>query len=331
MNSKKDLKRIPHSVFLCFLTVLAFASCKVEEEVKDQKIKVAFVTNGPADFWLYSQAGVKKAAEELGIEAEFKVGDQTTAKQKQIVDDLIVSGVKAVAISPANAKNQVQMINEWSTYIPVICADSDAPKSKRIAYLGTDNVAAGRQCGELLKQALPDGGKVMVFVGLRDAQNAIERFQGLKEAIEGTKIEILDLRTDNGDRVKARKNAEDALIAHPDIVGMVGLWAYNAPAILGALESSNRADQVKIISFDEDPVTLKAIDEGKIFGTICQNPYAFGYESIKLLHKLAQGKTTAEAGVPANQQIIIPTKALTKGQGMEYKKYCDDLKAGLKE
>ena len=304
---------------------LLFTSCKVEEK-PNQKLKLAFVANGPADFWLYAQAGVQDAANELGIEAQFKVGDQTTAKQKQIIDDLIVSGVSGVAVSPANPKNQVQMIKEWSEYIPVICADRDAPGSARLTYLGTDNVAAGRECGELLKKALPNGGKVMAFVGLRDAQTAIDRYKGLKQAVEGTNIEIIDLRTDNGDRVKARRNAEDALIAHPDLAAMVGLWAYNAPAILGALESSNRADQVKIIAFDEDPVTLNAIDEGKIYGTICQNPYAFGYESIKLLHKLSKGASPTEADIPANQQIIIPTKTLIKGQGLEYKKYCDDLK-----
>jgi ribose transport system substrate-binding protein len=315
-------------IILLMITAILLTSCG--KTAKNEKTSLAFVTNGPADFWLYCQAGVEKAGRELGVDVQFKVGDMTTAKQKQIVDDLLVSGVQGVAISPASPKDQKQMINDWASYIPVICADSDSSESNRLSYLGTDNIAAGRQCGELLKEALPNGGKVMVFVGLKDAQNAQERFQGLKEAVAGTKIEILDLRTDNGDRVKARKNAEDTITTHEDIAGMVGLWAYNAPAILGAVESAGKVGEIQIISFDEDPVTLKAIDEGKIFGTICQDPYTFGYESIKLLHKLVgEGKSAAEAGIPANKQIIIPTKALRKGEGMAYKKYCDDLKKNL--
>ena len=86
---------------------------------------------------------VEKIAEETGdIEVIFKVGDGTTAKQKQIVDDLISSGVKGIAISPVDPAGQKRMINEWSKDIKVLCVDSDAPDSDRVAYLGTDNVAA---------------------------------------------------------------------------------------------------------------------------------------------------------------------------------------------
>ena len=67
----------------------------------------------------------------------------------------------------------------------------------------------------------------MVFVGVLDAANAQQRYQGLKEALQGSKVEIVDLRTDNADRMRAKSNASDTLVNNPDIACMVGLWAYN--------------------------------------------------------------------------------------------------------
>ncbi|MGK0185331.1 MAG: ribose transport system substrate-binding protein [Verrucomicrobiales bacterium] len=296
------------------------------------KTKLAFITNAAADFWFYCEAGVKKAETELGdVEIIFKIGDGTAGKQKQIVDDLIVSGVKGIGISPVDPRNQKDMIDEWATKATLITVDSDAPDSDRICYLGTDNIAAGRQAGELVKEALPNGGKIMVFVGLGDAQNAIERYKGVKEAVAGTNIEVIDLRTDNVDFGKARRNAEDTLTKYPDIAAMVGLWSYNAPLILEALRDKNKVGDVKVIAFDEDPRTLQAIDNGEIFGTVVQNPYEFGYQSMKLVHGIVvEGKSPEELGVPESGQIIVDTKIIRKGEGQAYLDYCNGLKAALK-
>ncbi|MEO0445085.1 MAG: sugar-binding protein, partial [Verrucomicrobiota bacterium] len=261
--------------------IVAFTGCSSDSSSgagSTKKTKIAFITNLSADFWAYAEAGARKAESEFeDIKVEFRTGDGTTAKQKQIVDDLLVTGVKGIAISPTNAKNQVKMINEWTEDATVICVDSDAPESNRLCYMGTDNVAAGRQAGELMKEVLPNGGKVMVFAGIKDVQNVVERFQGVREALEGSGIEIIDLRTDGGDATKARANAEDTLTAHPDVAGLIGLWAYNAPACLEAVRAAGLIGKVQIVSFDEMPKTLEAIDEGEIHGTVVQNPYQFGY------------------------------------------------------
>jgi hypothetical protein len=79
-------------------------------------------------------------------------------------------------------------------------------------YVGTDNVAAGRQAGELIKEALPHGGKIALFVGKLDARNAQERLQGVKEAIVGSPITILDVRTDDADRIRAKANVSEMLV-----------------------------------------------------------------------------------------------------------------------
>ncbi len=295
------------------------------------KAKLSFITNVSADFWVYAEAGARAAEREFGdIEVIFRSGDGTTTKQKQIVDDLLAAGVKGVAISPTSATNQIRMINDWATDAHVICVDSDSPDSNRITYLGTDNIAAGRQLGELAKEALPNGGKVMVFVGIKDQQNAIERFQGFKEATAGSGIEIIDLRTDGADAAKARANAEDTLTAHPDIAGLVGLWSYNAPACLEAVKAAGLVGKVQILSFDEAPKTLEAIDAGEIFGTVVQDPYTFGYDSMALLRALAvKDMSPPDAGVPDSKIIYVGTKVLRHGEGLAYKAQCDAWKASI--
>jgi len=234
--------------------------------------KLAFVTNNAADFWTIARKGCEQADSELAnVDVEFRIpSDGTAAEQRRIVDDLLAKGVSGVAISPVDPVNQTQMINEVAKQILVLTQDSDAPQSDRACYLGTDNVAAGRQAGELIKEALPQGGKIMVFVGKSDARNAQERFQGIKETLQGSKVEILDLRTDDTDRVRAKSNVSDTLVKHADVAGLVGLWSYNGPAILNAVKDAGKVGQVKIICFDEEDETLAGVKDGAIFATVVQ-------------------------------------------------------------
>jgi len=275
------------------------------------KHKLAFVTNNASDFWVIARKGTEKAAKENpNIEVQFTIpADGTAAEQQRLVDDLLARGIHGIAISPVDPANQTQMLNRVASQTLVVTQDSDAPNSNRVCYVGTDNVAAGRQAGELLKEALPNGGKIMVFVGVLDAENARQRYQGLKEALAGSNISIIDVRTDNTDRVRAKANAADTLVNNPDIAGMVGLWSYNGPAILSAVKEANKVDKVKIVAFDEEDPTLSGIKEGAIYATVVQQPFEFGYKSMTLMAQILDGDRSQ---IPASKQIFVPTKAVKK-------------------
>ena len=147
--------------------------------------------------------------------------------------------------------------------------------------------------------------------------------------MEGTKIEILDLRTDEANIGKARRNAEDTLTKYPDLAGMVGLWAYNAPACLKAVRDKGVVGKVKIVAFDEEVETLKAIDAGEIHGTVVQQPYEFGYQSIKALRSIiVEGKSPQDLEIPDTKQKFIATKMIRKGGGEAYLKQCQEWKSG---
>lgn len=289
---------------LCVLISLLSGACSRSHG--PSKLRVAFVTNNAADFWTIARKGCEQAGREIpNVEVEFKIPSApTAAEQRRVIDDLLAKGIDGIAISPVDPANQTQMINDVARKALVITQDSDAPQSERACYIGTDNIAAGRQAGDLIKEALPDGGKIMIFVGNLDVRNAQERYQGIKDVLQGSKVEIIDIRTDGTDRVRAKSNATDALIKYPDIAALVGLWSYNGPAILNAVTDARKVGQVKIVCFDEEDPTLAGVKDGAIYATVVQQPYEFGYQSVQLIAKVIGGDPSV---IPPSKLKIIPT------------------------
>src|SRR5215831_4703912 len=313
------------SALVLSFSLILLAGCNAASPDKQEKrLKLAFVTNNSSDFWTIARRGVEKAESELGnVSADFKItSDGSAAEQKRIIDDLMTRGVDGIAISPVDPENQTELINDVAKKALVFTQDSDAPKSDRALYVGTDNVAAGRQAGKLIQEVLPDGGKIMLFVGRLDARNAQERIQGIKEAIKDTNIQIIDTRTDDTDTVRAKSNAADALAKHSDLKGLVGLWSYNGPAILNAVKDANKIGQIKIVTFDEADETLGGIRDGAIYGTVVQQPFEFGYQAIKLMTQALKGD---KSFIPSNKQIIIPTMVINKSNVDDFSKKLQDL------
>ncbi len=290
-----------------------------------KSLKLAFVTNNASDFWTVARKGVEKAEAELpNVSVDVQLpGQGTAAEQTQLVNDLLAKGIDGMAISPVDPANQTALLNKAADQILVFTQDSDAPKSKRTCYIGTDNIAAGKQAGELLKKALPNGGKVMFFVGKIDAQNAADRYKGVQDAVKGSKIQILDVRTDDTDRAKAKSNVSDALVKYPDLAACVGLWSYNGPAILSAIKDANKIGKVKIVCFDEEEDTLAGVKSGAIEATVVQQPFEFGYLSIINMNKYLNGDKSV---VPASSRITVPTKAITKANVDEFRTNLNKLR-----
>lgn len=304
---------------------LVLAGCNNKETAgSGKKLKLAFVSNNAATFWTIARSGTEAAAKELGnVQVEFKIPSSgQAAEQQQILDDLLARGVDGIAVSPIDPVNQTAFLNKVAAQTLLICHDSDAPDSDRVAYIGTDNFAAGVEAGKLIKEALPDGGKIMIFVGVKDAENSKQRFGGIKKELEGSKVEIIDVRTDDTDLVRAQKNAEDTLVKYPDIAGLVGLYNYNGPAILNAVRSANKQGKVQIVCFDENDETLEGVASGDIHGTVVQQPFEFGKQAITRMAKHLGGDKEALAG----GKLIVPTRSLRKNDIAGFK---EDLRKVL--
>jgi ribose transport system substrate-binding protein len=143
------------------------------------KPTVAYVTNGIASFWLIAEAGARKAASEFDVELHVRMPPDGIADQKRMIEELLTLGVDGMAVSPIDPANQTELLNLAAEKTHLITHDSDAPDSNRIAYVGMSNYDAGRMCGELVREAMPEGGSVMIFVGRIEQDNARLRRQGL--------------------------------------------------------------------------------------------------------------------------------------------------------
>ena len=323
------MKIVTWSVFICVCLVL-LAACQPAPApngagTAPANVRLAFVTNNSSDFWTIARKGTEKADSELAdVTVDFRIPSEgTAADQKRLMDDLMSAGVQGIAVSPVDPENQTQAINEAAKRVLLVTQDSDAPQSDRAFYVGTDNVAAGRLAGGLIKEALPQGGKIMLFVGKLDARNAQERLQGIKETLGGSNIQIIDVRTDDTDRVRAKANASDTLVNHSDVGALVGLWSYNGPAILGAVRAANKIGQVKIIAFDEEDETLSGVKDGSIYATVVQQPYEFGYQAIKMMRDYLKGEKSA---IPASKQVFIPALVVKQDTVEEFTKKINQLR-----
>ena len=254
-------------------------------------LRLAFVTNTKNDFWETVRHGCNSAAQNLGnVALDFRFFTNSTVEaQETIVNDLVAGKVDGIAISPIDADKQTDFLNQIAAKTLLVCVDSDAANSQRACFIGSDNVAAGEQAADLLKAALPQGGKIVICVGYPNAQNAQERIQAIQDGLTGSNIEIVDTLADETKIDVAQKNARQALTKYPDLAGMVGVYSYNGPAILNAVRAAGKAGKVKIVCFDDDSATLDGIAAGDIYGTVIQISTRIGYETVSRMAKYLGG------------------------------------------
>lgn len=308
------------------------------------RVKLVYITNGIDPFWNVAAAGTRAAAQEFDVDCEVLMPPKGIVDQKRMIETSLVRGVHGIALSPIDAKNQVDLINQACEKTNLVTHDSDAPESKRIAFIGMDNYKAGRAAGKLVKEVLPDGGKVMIFVGRLEQLNAQQRRQGVIDELldrpmqaldgmtydaagsplAGEKFTVLSTRTDNFDYAKAKSNSEDAIAANPDLAGMIGLFAYNIPACLEAVKEAGKAGAIKLVSFDENDATLQGIIDGEVHGTVSQQPYRYGYDSVRILAALARGDETV---VPESRFLEVPIKVVRAENVVAFREELNKLRA----
>ena len=293
-------------------------------------VKLGFVTNNPSQFWKIAEAGLRKYEKEAKIQVDMKMPPNGTPEdQNQILQNLASQGYDAIAVSVIAPKDQLRVLNEIAEKTHLITFDSDADKSKRLLYIGTNNFEAGKALGERIAKILPDGGKIAVFVGTLSADNAAQRLAGIEAAVKGHKIDIVDKREDNTDRAKARSNVENIINAHKDLSLVVGLWNYNGPAIAAAIEGLGKRGKIKAAVFDEDDATLEAIKTGTIEATVVQKPFQFGYLSAKWMHDLATKGDAAKKALPANGIIDTGVTVIDKTNVDTFKTELAEMKKSV--
>jgi len=305
----------------------AAASSGASTGAEGKVVKLAFVTNNASQFWKIAEAGLRKYEKEAKVQVDMKMPPNGTPEdQNQILQNLTSQGYDAIAVSVIAPKDQLRVLNEVADKTNLITFDSDAPTSKRLLYIGTNNFSAGQALGERIVKILPDGGKIAIFVGSLSTDNASQRLGGIEAAIKDHKIDIVDKREDNTDRAKARSNVEDIINAHKDLSLVVGLWNYNGPAIAAAIEGLGKKGKIKAAVFDEDDATLDAVKSGTIEATVVQKPFQFGYLSAKWMNDLASKNAEAKKALPTSGIIDTGVTVIDKSNVESFKAELAEMK-----
>jgi ribose transport system substrate-binding protein len=260
--------------------------------------------NNNSPFWDAVGVGVKQAATELGVNAVLETNDGSPQGQLNKLLQYGTQGdVAGVAISVTEADNLAiaeEMKRLRDKGIQVITIDSDVNRDNypdaRSAFVGTNNYQAGVELGKALAGLRPEGGQYVTFVGLTGAQNAVERVSGVKQGA-GEKFEARDNMADNVDPTRARQNVRDAMANHPGLNALVGIWSYNAPAIVDVVREKRNRDKFAVAVFDAEPQAIEAMAAGDIDVMVVQNPYEMGYRGVKLLKALAEGDQATVAAL----------------------------------
>jgi ribose transport system substrate-binding protein len=299
-------KRLLAAIFVVGIGALMFYLGMVRPPTQ-KHLKLALVTWTQDPFWEPFIRGAQHYADQSNVELIVVRSEPTVDAQNQHIHALLDSGVDGMAISPNDATAQLAVLDEVAAKVPLVTFDTDAPQSKRRRFVGIDNYAAGRVCADEMREALPDGGPILISVGSATMQHGRDRRQGvidgllergfdrnrtpdpLDAPIKGTKYTIVATVTDGADPAKAVAVITDALQAHPEVKGVVGLFSYSAPAALEAMKKIGRAGQLQVVGFDDADQTQAAIQAGSIHSSILQDTPRAGYESIEVLANEVRG------------------------------------------
>lgn len=267
--------------------------------------RLIFITNGDDPFWDACNAGLIEGAKQFGIESQglrvVMEKNNATAqgqieKLRQLGSQSDVAGVAISVIQAENAAIVEEMKNLAAKGVKVITVDGDVNREKfrdaRPFYIGTDNIEGGRLLGTAARTLLESRGKTsggyVQFAGFTDNDNARARMNGFKESV-GSSFTEADRMSDEMDLSKARDNVRTALVNHPDLAALVGIWAYNAPAIAEVAQERGVRDRLTIITFDAQAAALNHMADGRIDAMVVQNPFEMGIQTVRLLRAMHAG------------------------------------------
>ena len=256
-------------------------------------------------FFDVARDGCLKRAKELGnVECIYKGPvEHEPATQAQIIQDFVTQKVDGLAISVADVAAMTKSIEAATAAgIPVITFDADAPGSKRIAYIGTNNKDFGLALGKQLLQLKPEGGKYAIVSGGPGAKNLAERVDGVREALKGSKwTEVAGSPTFcNDDPALAVQQMADLRTATPDLGAIVpvGGWPMFAPEGYKAFVNKNKKDieagKLTLVVADTLKMQLELLRDGYSNALTGQRPFEMGEKAMDALLAIKKGQKVPE-------------------------------------
>lgn len=269
------------------LTAGVFVSCEKPYHQPNERY-VLVTANVTLPYWLEAKAGFVEAARAAGVRASV-VGPDTYSPDEELeaFQKAVDQDPAGILVSPTRPEKFTDAIDAAIKQgIPVICIDSDAPASKRIMFIGTDNYQAGMEGGKRLEQLLKEEGRV-VIISIPGQQNLDERLRGVQEVFKKyPKIKVVETLDDKGDPRMADDQIAVLVDHKQKFDGILCLESSGGGGAASALHRLNLEGKVPIVAMDKSPETLDWIQRGVITATIAQKPYTMAFYGLKFLDDL---------------------------------------------
>jgi ribose transport system substrate-binding protein len=273
---------------------------------EEHYILVAANVNLP--YWQEAEAGLRDVGKLMGVKVEM-TGPASLSPNEELTafKEALAQHPSGILVSVSNPQLFKGPIDDAVLQgIPVICIDADAPDSKRVLFVGTDNARAGEESAKRMAALLGGQGSI-VIVGLTGQLNVEDRVRGANDALKKYPgIKVLQTIDDKGDS----RNAYDAIAAlvqkKEKIDGIIGLEASGGEGAAEVLNRFDLAGKVKIVAFDKNPETLDWISRGAITATVVQKPYIMGFYGVRfaddlhhnVVHEYKDWRTAPSAPLP---------------------------------
>lgn len=260
-----------------------------------------------------ARVGANDAAKELGAKNHVAIkidwrtpNDEDSQKQAEAIEQLVLSGASGIAVSCSDANKLTDAINKAvDNGVPVATFDSDAPKSKRFVYYGTEDISCGKQVMDELAKVMNKQGVIAILAGNQNAPNLQKRVQGVREAAKAyPDIKIVDAFYHKETPQDAAAKVEQVMQSNPQITGwaFIGGWPLFTDSAL-----KWEPGTVKCVSVDALPAQLPYLRSGHVQELLMQQCYQWGYQSVEHLFNKLHAKKD-----PANVIDISPLVPVTK-------------------
>jgi ribose transport system substrate-binding protein len=253
----------------------------------------------------YANVGAQRKAKEIGgVEVIYHGPERADElKQKEILESFIAQKVDGIAISVLNADFLTSTIDRAiDAGIPVVTWDSDAPKSKRIAFYGVDDYKSGQIMGEEAARLL-NGKGTIAFLTSAGANNLQRRLDGAKDALaKFPGIKIVDTFDIQEDSVKCAQFIATGTNRYPNLGAWISVGGW--PVFTANALTPVDPKKTKFISFDTNPPAPDLLKAGKVQVLLGQKYFGWGGESVRLLHEIVNGKRPATPIIDSGVDVV---------------------------
>lgn len=284
MFGKKRSHRIVLVGLLVALLMLSVAPSATAQESKPLKF-VIVAHNIAVPFWVPVRQGAEDAGKLLGVEVQFTgPSDFNLPRQRDILQAAIASGVDGIGTTMPDTEAFDDIVDEaLARGIPIIAFNADDP-NRRMAYIGQDNVEAGRAMGRKILELLPDGGQVLLAIHTPGHLSLEQRLSGIKEVLDQAGNIKYDVVATTTDLVRATTLIDSYYQGHQDTVGMFSVDDIGGSAIAQFVDQAGLKGKVVCGGFDLVPEIMLAIADGRCQFTVDQQPYLQGFQTVIQLY-----------------------------------------------